>query len=229
MKQVFSACIALALAAALAAPAHADDWRQQCPGAAAWSDAHADQSPDAMRQRDGARRLTQPELLTELQDRVNADQDMRRQYLANRQSSVASRAVLRIDADNFAWLSRRVERDGVPTVEQVGEYGMHLLWLLVHHADTHPAFQQRMLEELQRRHAAGGFNSVDLARLTDRVRVKQRLPQPYGTQHDWGAGALDTQPVADVAAIDANRQALGLMPLADYGCMMHTLRKPDTN
>ncbi|MEO6277200.1 DUF6624 domain-containing protein [Roseateles sp.] len=223
-----STCMAVALVAALAANAWADEagWRQQCPGAAAWNDTHADESPQAMQQRDGARRLTQPELLAELQARVNADQDMRRQYLANRQSRVALQAAQRTDADNFAWLSRRMARDGLPTLEQVGEYGLHLVWLLVHHADAHPAFQQQALEELQRRHAAGGFNSADLARLTDRVRVKQHAPQPYGTQHDWGAGTLDTQPVGDVTTIDANRSALGLMPLADYGCMMHALRKP---
>lgn len=225
MKHVLLPCIALALALA-ASPAHAGDWREECPGAAAWNDAHADESPNAMRQRDGTRSLMQPELLAELQARVDADQDMRRQYLANRQSSVALQAAQRTDDENYAWLSRRLAREGIPTVEQVGEYGLHLLWLLVHHADGHPAFQKQVLEELLRRHAAGGFNSADLARLTDRVRVKQHVPQPYGTQHDWGADALDTQSVGDVATIDANRAALGLMPLADYGCLMHALRKP---
>lgn len=33
MKHVLLPCIALALAAP---PAHADDWREECPGAAAW-------------------------------------------------------------------------------------------------------------------------------------------------------------------------------------------------
>lgn len=231
----FSTNAVMALATLLALPAHAaddtsHDWRQQCPGANAWVQAHPGHTLSAMRRRDEARQLTQPDLLAELQRRTEADQSARQRYLANLNGRAERQATARVDADNYAWVSRLLARDGLPTAAQVGEYGLHLLWLLVHHADNHPDFQAQALALLQRSHAVSDFNSEDLARFTDRVRVNQHLQQPYGTQADWGKsmpGVTALMPLDEVERIDANRRELGLMPLADYACMMHTLRKPD--
>lgn len=65
-------------------------------------------------------------------------------------------------------------------------------------------------------------------RFTDRVSKELGKPQRYGTQigprematPHFGLGSDD-----EVRRIDENRRALGVMPLADYACMMSWLRR----
>lgn len=179
-----------------------------------------------MRQRDASRTLTDHALLAELQSRFDADQAARRAWLADRNAAAASAEVSRIDRDNLRWMIKTFARNGLPTADQVGEYGLHLTWLLVHHADSQPRFQQIALAEFTKRHAAGEFSATDLARLSDRVAVKFGDPQPYGTLQNWVKGGVEAQQIADLGAIEARRAALGIMPLVDYGCMMHAFRGP---
>ncbi|WP_431050003.1 hypothetical protein [Roseateles sp. L2-2] len=47
----------------------------------------------------------------------------------------------------------------------------------------------------------------------------------YDTQHDWAGALRQGLAVANLAGIDRARADIGLMPLKDYGCMMHELRK----
>ncbi len=67
----------------------------------------------------------------------------------------------------------------------------------------------------------GELPADDLARLTDRVLLAAGKPQRFGTQFDWYAGQFTPKGAGNIADIEANRQALGLMPLADYACMMN--------
>lgn len=128
-----------------------------------------------------------------------------------------------VDEDNLAWLRDLVRAQGFPTAQQVGERGVSNAWLLAHHADTDPRFQASLLPILQQRHANGELGASDLARFADRVRVAESLPQWYGTQmppERWlteNYGLPDAQSVRET---DARRKQLGIMPLADYVCMM---------
>jgi hypothetical protein len=217
--------LALATAPARSEGSEPPPWADRCPGAAAWLAAHEDQEVPAMQQRDRARSLTHPQLLAELERRVDADQAARRRLLNGGFAPRDMQAAAAVDADNLKWLGRVLRSSGFPSADQVGEYGLHLTWLLVHHADQHPDFQRQALGEFKRLYAAGEFNAADLARLTDRVLKKQGGAQAFGTQFDWAAGAQQQlQRIDNLAEIERNRQALGLMPLADYGCMMHALR-----
>ena len=201
-------------------------WRSRCPGAARWLDAHPEETETGMQQRDASRTLTHPELLAQLQSRVDADQTARRAWLADRNSASAAADVRNIDADNLRWMIRTFAKNGLPTAAQVGEYGLHLTWLLVHHADSNPRFQEISLKEFTKRHAAGEFSANDLARLSDRVAVKFGQPQPYGTLQNWVKGGVDKQTIPNLVDIEARRAQLGIMSLADYGCMMHAIRGP---
>jgi hypothetical protein len=58
--------------------------------------------------------------------------------------------------------------------------------------------------------------------LTDRIEVKAGRRQVYGTQLSLKDGRFVLDPIADSAGVDARRQRLGLMPLAEY------LRKIDS-
>ena len=193
-----------------------------CPGAAAWNEAHAELSVPAMQRRDAARTLSRPDMLDELRRRVAADQAARRAMLANPAEGAVLREVTRVDADDDAWLRHLLEKDGLPGADQIGEFGLHLTWLLVQHADQDPQLQQWALAGFERRHAAGEFSADELARLTDRVLLKQGKTQRYGTQFDWGSGRFDPRHIDDVSDVDAHRRQLGLMPLADYACMMNS-------
>jgi hypothetical protein len=198
-----------------------------CPGAAAWRQAHREQLPAAMEQRDEARRFTMPELRLQLKQRTEKDQQARKALLASPQDVDLSRRVQNLDADTIRWLEQLAKETGVPTVEQVGEMGVHWTWLLVQHMDDDPGLQAALLPQFENRHAAGELPAEDLAKLTDRVLLAQGKPQRYGTQFDWYSGVFKPRNVGDLGAIEANRNALGLMPLADYGCMMNARLKQE--
>jgi hypothetical protein len=199
-----------------------------CPGALAWIAAHPEATPEAAARRDAARTLADPALAAELKERVEKDQEARRAWVADPGNRQAQRAVLQIDQDNVKWLYKLVTTKGFPTAAQVGEVGLHHLWLLAQHADTQPRFQAQLLPAFEQRQAAGELGTSDLARFTDRVLKAQGKPQRYGTQfppEEWGRAHFGLPDDAAVRAVEANRRALGAMPLADYVCMMRDARK----
>lgn len=204
-------------------------WRTRCPAAAAWMDKHEDHLVPAMKARDATRQLTKPMLQEELQRRVDEDQEARRAWNPQTPDADAADGVRRVDADNLRWLKRQLVRRGLPTVSEVGEYGVHLIWLLIHHADDSPDLQRIALGMFKGRLDAGEFDAADFARLSDRVALKQGRAQPYGTQYPWANGGLSVQSVPNLEEIAVNRGALGLMSLEDYGCMMHAIRGLSTD
>jgi len=221
------AAVAGAAAEATEAPSH--PLAAACPGAAAWNAEHADQLPAALQRADDEHPPSDTKLVAEIASRVDADQRARRAYLADRQDDAALRTAQNVDADNLHWLLRLLKRQGMPSIEQVGRMGLHRLWLLTHHADTHPELQATALRDFERLHAAGAVVDDDLARLTDRVLVHRQQPQRYGTQHDWSRkDMLSSLDASERDAIDANRRELGVMPLADYACLMHFFRGTDS-
>lgn len=213
--------ICLAAVTLLAQAADADT-APACPGATAWRIAHSDASDAARNLRDAARTLSRPDVVAELRRRVDLDQAARRVMLAHRGDDSASRAVVQVDDDNVAWLTRLLKRDGFPRVDQIGESGLHLVWVLVQHADRDLPLQRLVLKAFERLHDANEVSADDLARLTDRVLVNQNQPQRYATQFDWASGRFDPKNIADAADVDERRRELGLMPLADYACLMNS-------
>ena len=217
------------LCAALSIPAYCQTRITACSGADAWHTAHPEESSEAIAERDANRAFTNPKLRAELSERVANDQAARRELLRSRAPRAHS-VVLAIDENNIKWLHALVSDRGFPTVAEVGEQGMHEAWVLAQHADRAPKFQAELLPALEQRHAQGELSADDLARFTDRVMVSQNKPQRYGTQFPpeemrskW-FGLPDEQAVRDV---DARRRALGVMPLADYACMISHARLGD--
>lgn len=211
------------LGACLAPAAHAEDTQPACPGATAWKEAHPEERDRALTQRDAARTFSDPDLRRELADRVERDQVARRALLASPHNPNLMRRVVQIDTDDIAWLSGLVHSKGFPTVAQVGERGVRDTWLLAQHADQQPAFQAALLPVMEQRHADGELDGVSLSRYADRVSKAAGQPQRYGTQFseaEWASGQFNFPDEERLRVIDANRQALGVMPLKDYVCMM---------
>jgi len=201
--------------------AMADEAAPPCAGAAAWIAAHPDEAPEAVDQRDSARQFTEPQVRSELQKRFESDQRARRAYLLKPLDTHLRFAVERVDADNQAWLERLIRDQGVPTAEQVGENGVKWTWVLVQHTDADPKFQASVLPEFATRFAAHELSADAFAKISDRVLLAQGKPQQFGTQFNWLSGHFDPKGVDDLVAIDAHRRAIGLMPLADYACLVN--------
>jgi hypothetical protein len=123
-----------------------------------------------------------------------------------------SRKLGEIDRKNRARLQQIVATVGWPGTTLVGSDGAHAAWLLVQHADADPPFQKSCLA-LMRGARKGEVAAIDVAYLTDRVRVAEGKKQLYGTQleHDF-----TPQPIEDVENVDRRRAEAGLPPLADY-------------
>lgn len=200
----------------------------KCTGVAEWMRTHPDETAVAMARRDAARTLVDPSLRSELEQRVARDQKARMKWLAAPGDHAAGLAVDAVDADNLAWLRALIRDQGFPTAQQVGEGGLQDAWLLLQHADRDPQLQEDVLPTLVKRHAEGELSANDLARTTDRVLLAKRQPQRYGTQFPakaWQSNHFDVPEGQSVSEIDAHRHELGLMPLADYACMMNNARK----
>jgi hypothetical protein len=216
------------LALLCAGPALAFD-PVQCPGAAAWAAAHPEESDEALARRDAARTFAKPVLRAELAERVARDQAARIAMLADRGDRGAQRTVAEVDADNLRWLHALVRTQDFPNVAQVGEQGMYDIWVLAQHADRAPGFQAALLPMLELRTAQGELAPSALARFTDRVLKAQGKPQRYGTQfppEEWARPHFGLSSEESLRVVEANRRELGVMPLADYVCMMSEARKP---
>jgi hypothetical protein len=192
-----------------------------CPGAVAWKQAHPYNSAEAIAQRDQARTFSKPQLRKELEERFNLDQSVRKELLQAPNDRTVLARVDSVDADNLAWLKKLFRGDGIPTADQVGEQGIKWVWLLVQHADRDPKLQASALPQFAKRYEAGELPADDLAKLTDRLLIALGKPQVFGTQFDWFSGKFDLRTVGDIAAIDAHREKVGLMPLSDYACLMN--------
>lgn len=201
------------------------DAPEQCAGADSWKRSHPEPGDGLQVQADNAA-ISNAGLLSELQARVEADQTARKKWLGDPENEALAGAVSRLDAENLIWLQKLIAAQGFPKAAQVGKKGVHLAWVLLQHADQDPKLQSDLLPVLTQRHAAGELPANDLARISDRVLLANGEPQKYGTQFDWFAGDFTLPEPTTLAAINASRAALELMPLADYVC---TIRKARAN
>lgn len=223
--------------------AHADDFdaqlAQRCPATKAWMDAHPARAngDEAMAHRDAQRHFSDPALRKQLAERFAKDQAVRDKAIAAKHDKPSVMAMVAVDKDNLAWLKPLVLKHGFPTIAQVGEQGVSHAWTLVQHADSDLAFQEKVLHELASRLQSGGIGKSEYALLTDRVRVDQGKPQVYGSQFALKHGKLVLSPLEDPQHVDRRRATMGMMPLADYRCVLTVAyklpdpqnRKPDAS
>lgn len=234
-KDVFITSLAiLSCSFAASAPAVAgnDDIAGRCPAAQAWIDARKAQHPKdsdaAIAGRDAARHFSLPKVRARLLARADTDQKVRDAVLAapKDQRAALMKRVGEVDGDNLAWLKQEVAAHGFPTVAQVGEQGLSAAFLLVQHADRDPAFQRASLAALSTPARRQGISGQQFAMLTDRVLVHDGKPQRYGTQmHPDPAhpGRIVMGALEDPAGLDARRAAVGMMPEADYQCIVRVV------
>ncbi|WP_330261567.1 DUF6624 domain-containing protein [Streptomyces sp. NBC_00539] len=157
--------------------------------------------------------VNRPDLAAELRRRTRSDQQARDHLTRTGEPG----GLLRIDADNTAWLKAVVAEHGWPGRELVGDQGADDAWLLVQHADRDPGFQHEALELLTGAVEAADAPPRHLAYLTDRVLIARGRPQLYGTQYTGDdTSSLRPQPVHEPERLDERRAAMGLEPAAAY-------------
>ena len=191
-----------------------------------------------------------PEAISSFQDEIMVrkarDQQVRSvdyDALDGDERGAAFQAWTRVDQENTAWIKSLVMEHGWPPVSVVGADASDAAFLLVQHADADPTFQAHCLPLLEDAAARNEVSRKSLAYLTDRVRVKQRRPQVYGTQYgpklddsgavvmgDNGQPVYDVPLVEDVDRLDERRAAAGLGPWIEYERRMAELhgREPAT-
>ncbi len=155
-----------------------------------------------------------PKIAQELQEMVTVDQDMRKRSLTEDYWDET------VDARNTERMKEIIAEIGWPTASKVGPQGVSDAWLLVQHADHDVDFQERCLE-LMKKAPAGEIDMIDVAYLTDRIRVNQGKGQLYGTQFTQEDGKHIPRTIEDEANIDARRAEMGMGPLSEQVQLMY--------
>jgi hypothetical protein len=147
-------------------------------------------------------------LATEILAMADEDQRMRSEVAANARQWDAS-----VDGRNARRMRAIISEIGWPTTSKVGPQAEHMAWLLVQHAELE--FQKECFA-LMAREPADEVCPRHLAYLEDRIRVRDGLPQRYGTQLQQSGDGWELLPTLDPEDLDARRRAVGLEPIDAY-------------
>ncbi|MFY2559205.1 DUF6624 domain-containing protein [Corallococcus terminator] len=159
-----------------------------------------------------------PALRDELLKRAEEDQRVRRLLVASQFKDEAVKAeMVKVDADNTAFLKEVIAKRGWPGKALVGARATFSAWLMVQHADQDVAFQEQVLPMLEQAVTRGEGSAKELAYLTDRVLVNTDKPQRYATQLEPNAeGKMVPKQLEDPANVNARRAAVGLDSVEEY-------------
>jgi hypothetical protein len=107
---------------------------------------------------------------------------------------------------------------GFPGEDIVGKDGSKNFWLMVQHLDKWPAFQQQVLNSMEKEVAKQNASAKDFAYLTDRVRLNTGQKQVYGTQVTYNTDSCQAIPRAleNPESVNQRRKVVGLEPLEKY-------------
>lgn len=107
---------------------------------------------------------------------------------------------------------------GFPGEDMVGKEGSKHFWLMVQHLDKWPAFQQQVLNSMEKEVAKQNASAKDFAYLTDRVRLNTGQKQVYGTQVTYNTDSCKAIPRAleNPESVNQRRKAVGLETLEKY-------------
>lgn len=127
------------------------------------------------------------------------------------------REVERQDVENFKVVSHIIDSLGWLSPKVVGYEGAQTLFMVIQHASL--SNQLKYLPVLRKAVKKGNAQVSNLAYLEDRVALRQKLPQKYGTQlvRDGKTGRiLYPDRMLDPENVDKRRAEVGLEPIAGY-------------
>lgn len=162
-----------------------------------------------------------PEIRLELLRFQQADQEIRRQQIHHPVSpdSEIESAMQNLDSANSDRLKAIVREIGWPTAASVGDDGAQAAFVILQHSPE-LAFQKSMLPHIRHETINRRLPIECYALLQDRILVRERKPQIYGSQAkpvtEWKDGIPVLEPIEDEANVDKRRAELGLDPLTFY-------------
>lgn len=214
---IFLTAVIVAGAATAEEDPDAPKWREQCPGFSEW---------EKQRQPDPA---AQSPLTTARNTKLKArilrmrDEDQQARAAMTGDMAKLTRAQISkinaIDRRNLKTIKVILTQYGTPTPDSISEDGVGAFWILVQHADSDPALQERVLHDFQDH--PSGVRRQDIALLIDRVRVNQHRPQVYGSQFHSVGKVFAAHEIEDPENVDERRKAMNLPSMALYKCMLH--------
>lgn len=125
------------------------------------------------------------------------------------------KTINRVDSLNLIEVSKILDTYGWLGAEVVGQKGSDALFLVIQHANLDT--QEKYLPMMRDAVKGGRAKGSSLALLEDRVAMRQRRKQIYGSQiiRDEN-GVYQIAPIEDEANVNERRAAVGLQPLEDY-------------
>lgn len=166
--------------------------------------------------------IKEPELQKEIIALYQRDQAIRGEIFQNGRKKKISPAetekLNKLNRYNVKRLRVIIKKHGWPGISLVGQIAEGDAWALVQHADIDPAFQKECLRLLSDAYKKGDTKGLQLAFLTDHLRVKEGKRQIYGTQAkiDMKNRKFTFLPIEDSTNVDKRRDKVGLMPLNEY-------------
>ena len=156
------------------------------------------------------------QLRDELLARMEKGQSLRQELIDNPDDIQLLMRMIEADAQNTRWLDEIIKEHGWPTKSFVGEDGAQAAFLIVQHSPA-PQFQKKCLELLRLAVSQNEADIINLAYLTDRLRIFEGKPQIYGTQGQPDTtGVIIPSPIEDEEHVDERRKSIGLEPIEEY-------------
>ena len=126
------------------------------------------------------------------------------------------KVMTKMDSTNLVEIVRILDSRGWLGSDIIGRQGNQTLYLVIQHADLKT--QERYLPMMRKAVKKGNARARELASLEDRVALRQRKKQIYGTQmgRDKETGEYFVLPLIDPDNVDKRRKKIGLETLANY-------------
>ena len=143
-------------------------------------------------------------------------QDLSKTKATASQIDSAKKAIHIADSLNLVKVVNIIDRYGWLGPQDVGMNESQALFLVIQHASL--ATQQKYLPLIRTAEKNGKTLSSNLAILEDRINMREKKKQVYGSQvfKNKLTGEMCFYPIADPDHVDEKRKAMGLQPIADY-------------
>ncbi len=128
--------------------------------------------------------------------------------LIHRQDSICLNSTIKI-LNQYGWLGK----------SKVGDKANQALWLVIQHAELEQ--QERYLPLLKESVENGESEGWHLAFLQDRILMRKKMNQIYGSQASWdkSINKMKIYPIDDVENVNKRRKELGLETIEEYAKM----------
>ena len=160
-------------------------------------------------------RFNQP-LMNELKIITENDQKYRKDTEVGSFTGDTAKKQDELDADNLKKIEDIFSKHGYPGKRLVGTKLSEVAFMIIQHRSLEK--QEQYLPLIEKAIENQDLERIYLPYLIDRIRMRKKLPQVYGTQLIWNKKKekLELYPVEDIKNVDARRDKMNLPDLKYY-------------